>query len=738
MRKFLTTFLLLLMFAPFATQADEIADRSKDATTGTTDLYVSPSGWAMWGYEEPEFQGETFSIGFEDGSFMGWTNIDADGDGNVWMLCPPYNGSNYAIGSESYDVEPLTPDNYFVSPEKYSIIEGSILSFYVAAGDADWPSEHYGVAVSTTGNTSASDFTTIWEETLTAKGSGVRGERGDSRAYGNWYLKTIDLSEYAGQEIYIALRHFNSVDNFWIIVDNIALGSMPTDISYDLVFQGETIMENTKETSCLLDVTDLTVGNQYTTKIVVKDGNNVIDEKEYTWTYTSCEEFAGVTNLTADATVDGEVSLSWTMPEGDMIGVMVYRDGNLLTPEPFVGTSCMEVQRLPVGEYVYEVMAVYGGETPYAISCAEEVSVIVPVECIAPKSLFGEYKQNESGNYGAALEWSYNITEEWLYYDDGVYTGEAVGNFPLSWAVMFPAAALTSYEGLYLSTVSMYLPLQSEGAFGEISIYMGGDYEPGNLVYSQAYGAEPADDFVDYELNSPVLIDPTQNLWIVISNETPYFAAACASNCGDPNSRWLYYGGVWMDMYAASSAFDFSWMVRGLLTNASRSDEVVLGDKTMRGAELEHYNVYRGTSVDNFELIGETTNKTYFDEVGEGTYYYQVTATYSENGIECESEPAYSYEDNTLNYIVVDATSIAENDVKGLMIYPNPTRDNLNITAENMNRITITNTLGQVVYDANVNSDNEVVNMTQFESGIYMINVATEDGMAVRRVTVVR
>ena len=738
MRKFLITFLLLLMFAPFAIQADETANGAKDATIGTTNLYVSPSGWAVWDYEGPEFQGETFSFGFEDGTFMGWTNIDADGDGYEWKLCPPYNGSNYAIGSESWDIEPLTPDNYFVSPEKYSIIDGSILSFYVAAGDYQFPSEHYGVAISTTGNTSADDFTTIWEETLTAKGSGVRGERGDSRAYGNWYLKTIDLSEYAGQEIYIALRHFNSVDNYWIIVDNIALGLMPTDINYDLVFQGETIMQNTKETSYLLDVTDLTVGNQYTTKIVVKDGNNVIDEKEYTWTYTSCEEFAGVTNLASEFNADGEIRLSWTMPEGDMKGVMIYRDGQLLTPEPFEGSSCVDTQKLPVGEYIYGVKAVYGGETPYAMSCAEEVSVIVPVECVAPKSLFGEYKQNESGNYGAALEWSYNITEEWLRYDDGIYTGESVGNFPLSWAVMFPAEALTSYEGLYLSTVSMFMPSQSQGAFGEISIYMGGDAQPGDMVYSQSYEADPADDFVDYELESPVLIDPTQNLWIVISNETGYHAAACASNCGDPNSRWLNYTGAWIDMYAASSAFNFSWMVRGLLTNASRSGEFVLGDDTMRAPELEHYNIYRGTSVDNFELIGNTTEKTYFDEVGEGTYYYQVTATYSENGIECESEPAYSYEDNSLNYIVIDATSVGENDVKGMMIYPNPTRGNLNITAENMNRITITNTLGQVVYDSNVNSDNEVINMTQFECGIYMINVTTEDGMAVRRVTVVK
>ena len=84
----------------------------------------------------------------------------------------------------------------------------------------------------------------------------------------------------------------------------------------------------------------------------------------------------------------------------------------------------------------------------------------------------------------------------------------------------------------------------------------------------------------------------------------------------------------------------------------------------------------------------------------------------------------------------MDVTSINENGINGLMIYPNPAKDVLNIKVEAMRRITIVNTLGQVVYDVNVDSDNEVIDMTQFETGVYMIRISTENGVATERISV--
>lgn len=173
--------------------------------------------------------GQTYSFDFED-SWQGWQVIDADGDENTWRWFYStegnigHNGSVYTMGSESYinNVGALYPDNYLVSPQRYTVSNGAKISFYVCAQDADYPAEHYGIAISTASNPTANSFVTIWEETLSAKvrsGDIVRG----NRTQGNWYLKTINLSAYAGQTIWVAIRHFGCTDQFVINVDDITI-----------------------------------------------------------------------------------------------------------------------------------------------------------------------------------------------------------------------------------------------------------------------------------------------------------------------------------------------------------------------------------------------------------------------------------------------------------------------------------------------------------------------------------
>ena len=168
----------------------------------------------------------TATYGFEEG-LMGWTTIDADGDGSDWYRLsinniPGHNGSAALMTSASYNNAALTPDNYFVSPAKAAY---SSITFYACAQDANWSAEHFGVAVSTTGNENAADFTTIQEWTMTAKGAGVSsiGRNGNTRDQGNWYEFNVDLSAYEGQNIYVAIRHFNCTDMFRLNVDDVTL-----------------------------------------------------------------------------------------------------------------------------------------------------------------------------------------------------------------------------------------------------------------------------------------------------------------------------------------------------------------------------------------------------------------------------------------------------------------------------------------------------------------------------------
>ena len=91
----------------------------------------------------------------------------------------------------------------------------------------------------------------------------------------------------------------------------------------------------------------------------------------------------------------------------------------------------------------------------------------------------------------------------------------------------------------------------------------------------------------------------------------------------------------------------------------------------------------------------------------------------------------------TLNIKVKNSTDVSEYNINA-SLYPNPTNGNVTIEAEGMQRLTVVNELGQVVYDAEVNSDTETLNMSPFGVGVFMIRIYTENGMGVKRVSVIR
>ena len=156
---------------------------------------------------------------FEDlkGSSLpeGWTTIDNDGDGNNWFLFTPSDINDIkgvptvmgksCVTSESYDKSALTPDNWLITP--LLNLQGT-MRVYLRSQDPEWPVENFAIYLSTSG-TSVEDFSTelVPETTATS----------------NYVAYTADLSAYVGQQGYIAIRHFNSTDQFRLNVDNFGL-----------------------------------------------------------------------------------------------------------------------------------------------------------------------------------------------------------------------------------------------------------------------------------------------------------------------------------------------------------------------------------------------------------------------------------------------------------------------------------------------------------------------------------
>ena len=95
------------------------------------------------------------------------------------------------------------------------------------------------------------------------------------------------------------------------------------------------------------------------------------------------------------------------------------------------------------------------------------------------------------------------------------------------------------------------------------------------------------------------------------------------------------------------------------------------------------------------------------------------------------SSEVYSW----LAWVYVDGYDwIGENN-ESIAVYPNPTTGNLNISALGINHITVLNTLGQVVYDSHADGNTTTLDMSQYQAGIYMVRVTTENGESVKLVS---
>ena len=227
---------------------------------------------------------------FEDGIPEGWTMFDNDDDEHNWTYydTPGKNMSHSGNGcmySASYinNYGALNPDNWLVSPQ---LTLGGTMKVWLKGQDEDDFLEHFAIYLSTTGN-SMSDFTTVLvPETETTC---------DYQEY------TANLNAYNGQTGYIAIRHFNCHNQYFLVVDDFGLyndnaGGTWTTVS-DASPAGTTL-------------TGLTASTTYEYQVVYNYGGNTF----YTTTanLTTLAEDVAPINLRATAITANTANISWT------------------------------------------------------------------------------------------------------------------------------------------------------------------------------------------------------------------------------------------------------------------------------------------------------------------------------------------------------------------------------------------------------------------------------------------
>ena len=231
---------------------------------------------------------------FENGLPADWTTIDYNGDGYDWYYFETNERAHSGTGvatSESYinGYGALTPDNWLITPQ---IDLNGTMRVWLRGQDPSWASEHFAIYLSTTGNTVA-DFTIPLVPEAVATGE---------------YVEYIaDLSAYAGQQGYIAIRHFNCTDMYRLNVDDFG-------VFLDDDWTTETVTGNS------IELTGLEQGSHYLVQVQsVCDGDatslsnsSLWSTVEFTTTEETEEPCETPTGLTASNITATTAKLEWT------------------------------------------------------------------------------------------------------------------------------------------------------------------------------------------------------------------------------------------------------------------------------------------------------------------------------------------------------------------------------------------------------------------------------------------
>ena len=136
----------------------------------------------------------------------GWQSYDVDGDGYNWYLA--YGGrsgadDDIAFVSDSYYYSALNPDNWLITP---IINLGGTMSVWMKSY-ASYYLDTFAIYLTTD-----LDFDEVEDFNIPLVVKSV--------APYEWTEYTADLSAYAGQQGYIAIRHFNSYDRYALLMDD--------------------------------------------------------------------------------------------------------------------------------------------------------------------------------------------------------------------------------------------------------------------------------------------------------------------------------------------------------------------------------------------------------------------------------------------------------------------------------------------------------------------------------------
>ncbi len=278
-------------------------------------------------------------------------------------------------------------------------------------------------------------------------------------------------------------------------------------------------------------------------------------------------------------------------------------------------------------------------------------------------------------------------------------------------AVGFPADMLQTHIGKTLRTIA--IPLTSEVTNAKIRVWgmsnpLWGN-GPGELLYEQTF--TPTDDWNYINLNTPIVIDGS-DLWIGVWID-------------QPDSIYPIY----MDTYSAN---DYSAWYR-------------TGNTWHNKFVNYEYNLCIVGYIDGTPITPWLSANPPVGTINAGGSQ-SATITVSSQGMalgETHTAKLHCYSTDFNNREVVVPVSLSITNVEvdehnriAVSLYPNPTTDQMQISADRILRVEVFNLAGQKMMDNEYSDSHVVLDASSLPAGTYMVTVTTSTGKTTKKVVV--
>jgi len=233
------------------------------------------------GYLSESFEPETFPP-------SGWTRTNVSGT-NQWARSTTEHYDGVASAWMRYQSGP--GEDWLISPQ-FSVVAGDSVTFFMLLDDVGYQPDSLSVKVSTTGTATASFTTTLLK---------LREGINYPPTATTWYRYAVSLNAFAGQNVYVAFKHFNN-NGDGLYIDKVGIGTLPP-------YDAATIAINTPSVNGTQTITPSATVKNFGTVTATFNVTAAITPGGYTSTRT-------VTGLSQNATGTVDTFSPWTPAPG--------------------------------------------------------------------------------------------------------------------------------------------------------------------------------------------------------------------------------------------------------------------------------------------------------------------------------------------------------------------------------------------------------------------------------------